>query len=73
MKVPGKTLSQWGLQIATEKVQISDTGQFLGSVVSSAIVLHLLNSCTSQRTSMLVKTDICVVVLVPSIPISPGI
>ena len=29
-----KTLSQWGLQIATEKVQISDTGQFLGSVVS---------------------------------------
>ncbi|CCD12801.1 unnamed protein product [Trypanosoma congolense IL3000] len=28
------TLSQWGLQIATEKVQISDTGQFLGSVVS---------------------------------------
>ena len=28
-----KNLQLWGLQIATEKVQIADTGQFLGSIV----------------------------------------
>ena len=28
-----KSLQLWGLQIAAEKVQITDTGQFLGSVI----------------------------------------
>ena len=28
-----KSLQLWGLQIAAEKVQIADTGQFLGSVI----------------------------------------
>lgn len=28
-----KTLGQWGLQVATEKVQIAETGSFLGSVI----------------------------------------
>lgn len=28
-----KTLKRWGLNIATEKVQIANTGQFLGSVI----------------------------------------
>lgn len=28
-----KTLKQWDLHIATEKVQIADTGHFLGSII----------------------------------------
>lgn len=30
-----RTLAQWGLQIAVEKVQISEVGTFLGTVISS--------------------------------------
>lgn len=33
-----KTLEQWGLQIATEKVQLADSGQFLGSFIQPNII-----------------------------------
>lgn len=33
-----KTLNQWGLQIATEKVQLADSGSFLGSLILPDVI-----------------------------------